>query len=149
MCNAEYIDGGAGDDVIVGGLGNDSLVGGAGSDRFGFSTGALFDPVTIGKDLIADLEAADFIVLSKTTFTASSGDVFSGGTAIAAADFATIVTGGATAAGASSALIVYETSTGALYYNQDRATAGLGAGGQFATVSGAPAIAASQILIVG
>ncbi|WP_247216106.1 calcium-binding protein [Synechococcus sp. C9] len=147
-----YLDGGAGDDVIVGGLGNDALVGGAGNDRFAFSTGALFDPVTIGNDLIADLEAGDFIVLSKTTFTAftaSSGDVISGGTAIAAADFETIATGGAAAAGASSALIVYETSTGALYYNQDRATAGLGTGGQFATISGAPTLTASQILIVG
>jgi len=148
----DYLDGGAGDDVLIGGLGSDGLVGGAGRDRFGFATGAPFTAATIGNDILADFNPLeDFIVLSKTTFTAfttSSGSVFEGGTPIAAADFAVIATGGATAAGASSALIVYETSTGALFYNPDRATAGLGTGGQFATVSAAPTIPASRILIV-
>jgi hypothetical protein len=35
-----------------------------------------------------------------------------------------------------------------LYYNPDRATAGLGTGGQFATVSGVPTIPTNRILIV-
>jgi len=148
----DIIFGEAGDDVLVAGFTEDTLVGGAGNDRFAFATSSLFNPGTAKVDVIADLAAGDFIVLSKTTFTAftaSSGDIKSGGTAIAAADFATIATGGAAAAGASSALIVYETSTGALYYNQDRASAGLGTGGQFASIAGAPALTASQILIVG
>jgi len=148
----DYIAGGAGNDVLIGGLGTDSLVGGMGSDRFGFDTNAPFNAATIGNDILADFNPGeDFIVLDRTTFTAftaSSGSVFDGGTPIAAADFATIATGGATAAGASSALIVYETSTGALYYNPDRATAGLGTGGQFATVSGVPTIPTNRILIV-
>jgi alkaline phosphatase len=148
----DYMDGGAGNDVLIGGLGTDALVGGVGNDRFGFATGAPFTAATIGNDILADFNPLeDFIVLSKTTFTAfttSSGSVFEGGTPIVAADFAVIATGGATAAGASSALIVYETSTGALFYNPDRATAGLGTGGQFATVSAAPTIPASRILIV-
>ncbi len=143
---------GAGNDVLVGGLGNDTLVGGPGSDRFGFATGAPFVLSTIGNDLVADFTADDVLALSRATFSAfttSSGTVSEGGTPIAAADFAVIATGGATAAGNSSALIVYETSSGALYYNPDRATAGLGTGGQFATLFGAPALNANQILIVG
>jgi Ca2+-binding RTX toxin-like protein len=148
----DYLDGGAGNDALIGGLGADGLVGGTGSDRFGFATNAPFNAAPIGNDIIVDFNPADdFIVLSKTTFTAftaSSGSVFDGGTPIAAADFAVIGSGGTAAAGNSSALIVYETSTGALYYNPDRATAGLGTGGQFATVSGAPSIPANRILIV-
>ena len=148
----DYIDAGAGNDVLIGGLGTDGLVGGAGSDRFGFDTNAPFNAATIGNDVVVGFNPVeDFIVLDRTTFTAfttSSGSVFDGGTPIAAADFAVIGSGGTAAAGNSSALIVYETSTGALYYNPDRATAGLGTGGQFATVSGAPSIPANRILIV-
>ncbi len=56
------------------------------------------------------------------------------GKAIDPGEFSVITTGGATAAGNQTSLIVYESSTGNLFYNQNKATAGLGTGGQFATL---------------
>jgi Ca2+-binding RTX toxin-like protein len=48
--NANYLDGGAGNDILVGGAGNDNLTGGAGADIF--KTG-------VGNDHIMDFNLAD------------------------------------------------------------------------------------------
>jgi Ca2+-binding RTX toxin-like protein len=58
------LDGGAGNDKITGGVGSDVLTGGDGADRFIF-TSVADSAKHGGYDLITDLQAADFIDLSK------------------------------------------------------------------------------------
>lgn len=151
----DILDGGNNNDLLVGGAGNDKLTGGAGSDQFLFDTNSAFVAGTIGKDTITDFAVADdFILLDRTTFTAFAADAASvTGTPIAGADFAVIselAANEATVAGASTALIVYNATTGNLIYNQNRASSALGSGGVFATANGLGdgSLAASRILIV-
>ncbi len=132
----DILDGGNGNDTLIGGLGTDKLTGGVGSDRFTFDTNTAFSATTIGNDTITDFNfSEDFIVLDRTTFSAFTTTAATAtGKAIDPNEFSVITTGGATAAGTQSSLIVYESSTGNLFYNQNKATAGLGTGGQFATL---------------
>jgi Ca2+-binding RTX toxin-like protein len=142
--DADNLTGGDGDDWISGDLGNDTLTGGDGSDYFVFDTGAAFTATTADLDIIADFAAdTDKIVLDKTTFTAliiAAGSEFS-----LAAEFATVTTDAA--AGISAASIVYNSVSGKLFYNQNGTDAGFGTGDQFATLAGAPALAAADFLI--
>ena len=50
-------------------------------------------------------------------------------------------------AAASEAFIVYDGTTGNLYYNVDGTAPGFGSGGQFATLEGAPALAAENLIL--
>lgn len=136
----DILDGGNNNDLLIGGAGNDKLTGGAGSDQFLFDTNSAFVAGTIGKDTITDFTVADdFILLDRTTFTAFAADAASvTGTPIAGAEFAVIAATAATeltTAGANSALIVYNSTTGNLFYNQNKGTSGLGTGGAFATIA--------------
>ncbi|MBD2531758.1 calcium-binding protein, partial [Nostoc flagelliforme FACHB-838] len=47
----------------------------------------------------------------------------------------------------SNAVIVYDSMTGQLLYNQNGSAAGFGSGGQFAQLTGAPALTASDFII--
>jgi Ca2+-binding RTX toxin-like protein len=118
--------GGLGDDVLVGGPGNDVLTGGAGQDVFRFDAvpNATSNRDTLGDFVVVD----DTIELLQSVFTAL--DL---GSLTEAAFFAS-----ATAATAADAddHIIYNTTSGVLYYDAD------GAGGtaavQCATLAGSP-----------
>ena len=114
--------GGGGDDTLIGGNGNDSLTGGAGSDHFVFD----FVPGATNRDTITDfVTGEDDLQFSKTVF---SGLGAVGG--LTTQEFWSNSTG---AAHDLDDRIIYNTSTGALYYDAD----------------GTGAIAAVQVAIIG
>jgi Ca2+-binding RTX toxin-like protein len=129
-------------DVLVGGDGNDTFRGGSGSDTLTGDLGAdsfVFDSLT-GIDTITDFTAGtDKITLSLGIF----GEV---GT-VGAFDAATFVTAaGVPAAAAANDHVLYNSTTGALFYDPD------GDGGtamiQFATLTGNPALTAADFTVV-
>jgi Ca2+-binding RTX toxin-like protein len=149
----EYIDGLAGNDVIVGGDGNDSLIGGLGNDtltggkdkdEFIFNNGETFIGIqsipfsrAMGVDKITDFESGkDKIKLYRDTFTAFTNRRFS---------FESV--GTKKAAQKSKALITYIPKTGSLFYNQNGAKAGFGAGGLFADLTNGLDIRAQDFLL--
>jgi Ca2+-binding RTX toxin-like protein len=129
----DFLFGQSGDDRLNGGLGTDLLSGGGGFDTFVFST-----PLGSGNvDIIKDFRPfSDTIRLDNTVFTglpngALSGDAFHIGTA--AAD--------------SNDRIIYNSITGALYFDPD----GAGSAGQiqFATLLGSPNnVTASDFFVI-
>ncbi len=116
--------GNGGNDVLVGASGNDILTGDSGNDSFNYVTGAAFVSSTIGVDTLTDFSRTagntDKIKLSSTTFSAGTNFASVGSDALAAT---------------SAAHITFSTATGRLFYNQNGSGAGLGTGGQFATLS--------------
>ncbi|MBD2250303.1 DUF4347 domain-containing protein [Nostoc parmelioides] len=140
----DTLNGGAGNDLLVGGAGSDRLFGGAGADIFGFGTGNAFSSVAFGIDTISDFAVGvDAIELDKASFTALTsvvGDGFSVGSEFASVSNDTLVA-------TSNALIVYSLGSGRLFYNQNGSAAGLGSGAHCATLSGAPALSASDFVI--
>ncbi|MEH2305777.1 choice-of-anchor D domain-containing protein [Nostoc sp.] len=138
----DLLIGGEGNDTLVGGEGNDILVGGMGADTFLYNSNAAFTSAAIGADTIADFNRSqgDKIVLSKTTFSAITSFV---GTGFSNASNFQITSLGAL----SNAVIVYDSMTGQLLYNQNGSAAGFGTGGQFAQLTGAPTLTASDFII--
>ncbi|NER38180.1 MAG: heme peroxidase [Oscillatoria sp. SIO1A7] len=129
--------GGAGDDILSGDRGDDSLTGGAGNDVLLFG-GRDIDFAEFGTDAIADFVVGeDTIALSESTFNALTVGALN--------SFATVAD--ATAAGASAELITYDSNSGALYYNPDGNTAGLGGGGQFASLAPGLSLSASNFTV--
>jgi Ca2+-binding RTX toxin-like protein len=123
------IYGNSANNMLNGSGGNDYLVSGTGSDEFVFSGGPIATNIgaLLGIDRIADFAVGvDKIVLSSTTFSSLPAT-------LAASDFE-IVTSNALAA-SSTALIVYNSANGALFYNQNGSAANYGNGGQFATLN--------------
>lgn len=105
------LDAGAGNDTLTGGNGNDVLYGGAGSDMFIFN----FTPnATTNRDTIGDFQTGvDKVQLSKTVFAALGAS----GIGLAQVQFwsgAGVVKGHD-----ADDRIVYNTTTGALYYDAD------------------------------
>lgn len=128
----DRVRGESGNDRLDGGLGADFLTGGSGFDRFTFSTS--LSPGNV--DTITDFRNSDTIVLDN--------DVFTGLTAGVLRSSAFRV---GTAAVDSSDRIIYDTVSGALYFDPD------GAGGadqvHFATISGSPNnVAARDFLVI-
>ena len=123
----DYCWGDSGNDSLTGGAGNDTLTGGEGADKFIYNTNAAFTKLAVGVDTITDFDISqtDQIVLDKTTFTSISDAL----------------------AATSAADIVYNTTTGGLFYNQNGTAAGLGTGAQFLTLTNKPALTATQFLI--
>jgi Ca2+-binding RTX toxin-like protein len=109
----DYLFGGAGNDLLDSGFGSDLLNGGAGADTFRFSTALGAGNV----DTVQDFSGAegDRIVLSRSVFAAAGYD------ALASSAFAL-----GTAATTAAHRIVYNQSTGDLFYDAD------GAGGMAA-----------------
>ncbi|WP_442936636.1 calcium-binding protein, partial [Nostoc sp.] len=138
----DLLRGGAGNDLLIGGKGNDTLVGGIGADSFVYDTNAAFTSAAVGIDTIADFNRSggDKIVLDKTTFGAITSVV---GTGFSNASDFQITSLGAV----SNAVIVYDPLTGHLLYNQNGSAAGFGSGGQFAQLTGAPTLTASDFII--
>ena len=117
LAGNDWLTGDAGNDTLIGGNGNDILYGGAGSDRFVFNV----TPSASGNlDTIADFQSgADKIQLSRAVFTALGASA----TNLTASQFwsgAGVVKGHD-----ADDRVVYNTTTGALYYDAD----GSGAGG--------------------
>lgn len=121
----DFLDGGNGSDILNGGEGKDILTGGAGADQFVFKSIDAVDSITDFTSLV------DKIVLAKEVF---SGVEF----AIADSD---------EAAATSSGLIVYNSTNGNLFYNQNGSQAGLGTGALFASLTNAPAISATDFMV--
>jgi Ca2+-binding RTX toxin-like protein len=108
---ANTLNGGEGNDFLYGGLGNDTLTGGAGVDHFVFNTAlnASSNKDTItdfvsGTDKI-DLENAVMSALGLTTGSLTMAQFFSSSTAVRGND--------------ATDRIIYNTTSGALYYDAD------------------------------
>ena len=132
--------GGAGNDTLIGGNGNDTLTGGAGSDYFVFNVAA---NASSNKDTVTDFElGVDKLQFSKAVYAGlgsivgplSSGQFWSGAGVVTAHD--------------ADDRIIYNTTTGALYYDADGT--GSSAAVQIAIIgtSTHPALAYSDISIV-
>jgi Ca2+-binding RTX toxin-like protein len=123
---ANRLDGGLEADTLVGGKGNDTLTGGGGADFF------LFDTVlsaTTNKDSITDfLSVDDTIILDNSIFT----KLTTGGT-LSADNFHSSATG---KAADDNDYILYNTTTGGLFYDADGNKAGVAI--QFATLTSKP-----------
>src|ERR1051325_3942352 len=135
---ADSLAGGAGNDILDGRGGNDSLTGGAGADAFVFDTA----PATGNVDLVTDfVSATDKLDLDNAVFTAlgANGNFAAGDARFAAG-------AGFTSGHDASDRIVYDTSTGNLYYDADGS--GAGASQLVATIQGHPAVAATDIAVI-
>ena len=129
---ANKLNGSTGDDTLYGKGGVDTLTGGSGKDSF------VFDTALGSIDKIVDFNATDdTIVLSKSIFAAAS-------LSIGTLDASQFFTG--TSAGDASDRFVYNSSTGALYYDAD----GIGGAAQqqIATLSTGLALTAADFLLI-
>jgi Ca2+-binding RTX toxin-like protein len=129
---ANVLKGSKGPDTLDGGNGNDTLTGGNGYDQFVFDN--VLGPGNVDT-VIGFVAQFDTIVIDDDIFTMLAG----AGTLVGR--FAP----NAPADGDDN--VIYNTSTGALFYDADGT--GGGAAVQFAVLSGAPVIDASDFLIVG
>jgi Ca2+-binding RTX toxin-like protein len=135
------LEGNGGNDLLIGAAGNDVLVGGAGDDSFRFD--AILDGTT-NVDTVSDFDGAgtgggdvielDQLIFTELTPTTVLSTVFESGTA----DVAT----------ASTTRLIYNSTSGALFYDQDGSD-GLYSPIQFATLATHPAaLAAGDFLVV-
>ncbi|WP_018095958.1 calcium-binding protein [Sinorhizobium meliloti] len=142
--NIENVWGGTGNDslsgdananLLSGGGGSDTLFGGAGADifQFDFALGAG------NVDTVVDFTAGDRLFLSKSVFTTLSGGTLAATQFYAAA--------GATDAQNVNQKIIYDTTSGALYYDADGSLSGHAAV-QFAVLSTQPGLTAGDFVLV-
>ena len=127
------MEGNGGNDTLDGGNDNDILVGGSGNDTFRFTT-ALDGSVD---QLLDFTSGTDSLQLWRTVFTNLPT-----GTTLPASAF---VVG--SAAGDADDRIVYNQTTGALFYDADGS--GAGAAVQFAQLQAGTALAASDFVLIG
>lgn len=133
--------GGDGNDILEGGKGNDTLTGGDGKDKFVFNTKRPFRSNDLGVDTIDDFVLGeDKILLDRTTFKSLKNNKFREGR-----EFEVVDTNAA--AKNSDAFIVYNETSGGLFYNANVGIAGFGGGGLFATLEGAPELGADDFQI--
>jgi Ca2+-binding RTX toxin-like protein len=137
---ADTLLGLGGNDALRGGTGNDTLNGGGGNDAFVFDTAL---NATGNVDRIADfVHGADRIRLDDDVFTALAG-----ATSLTAAQFRSGA--GVTTAADADDRILYDTSTGALYYDRD-GNGSAAAAIKFAVLAGSPdALSASDFAVIG
>ena len=132
------LNGGAGADIIRGGLGNDILTGGAGRDSFVFDD----EPDADTLDSITDFEVgSDTIQLSRAIFSALENGKSAG--SLSSASFRI---GNADAGSSSLAQMIYDATTGALYYDSDGN--GQGAALKIANLDAGLALTASSFRLV-
>jgi serralysin len=129
------INGGAGNDVIKGYAGNDTLTGGSGQDIFVFNS-ALNAATNV--DTVTDFNVtADTIHLDNLIFTALANG------ALAASAFKDLADGAKDA----NDRIIYNSGTGALYYDADGSGTVYG-NVRFATLTGAPDISHLDFIVI-
>ncbi|MBK7521559.1 MAG: M10 family metallopeptidase C-terminal domain-containing protein [Gammaproteobacteria bacterium] len=134
----DFLGGGAGIDVLKGGRGADTLAGNDGADVFVFDTALSVNNIDTITDFVS---GQDLLRLDDDVFTALSA-----GVALGAAQL--LVAAGATSAHDADDRIIYNTASGALYYDAD------GAGGtaavQFAQLGAGthPGLTAEDFLVV-
>jgi len=124
-------------EAIAGGKGKDQMTGGGGPDAFIFET-----PGEFGKksaDVITDFnpDQGDKVVIASDAFEGVSKINF------------TSVTGKGNAkdAASSNKNFIYDDKTGVLYFNENGRKEGLGDGGEFVKLMGAPEIAKGDFII--
>lgn len=143
----DYIEGGsAGDDVIIGGEGSDTLIGGTGADTIELTEAiAATDIVVLNQtasaDTISQFGSTDVIWLSKAAYTALGVT----NAALTANEF--LAGAGTIAATTAAQRIIYNTTTGDLYYDADGSGVG-SAAVLIASLSGAPTLTAAVNLYV-
>ncbi|CAK0749471.1 serralysin [Gammaproteobacteria bacterium] len=131
------LNGGNGDDTLNGGLGTDILTGGAGSDIFRFGSALGSSNIDTISDFVS---GQDNLYLDDVTFTNigvtghfnSADDRFYGSAAGVSHD--------------ATDRIIYDTDSGALFYDADGS--GAGAAIQFAILTGHPTLSAIDIWVV-
>src|SRR3954451_15841719 len=136
---AESLAGGAGNDTLDGRGGNDSLTGGAGADTFVFDTA----PGTGNVDQVTDfVSATDKLSFDNAAYTAlgSVGNFAAGDARFASG-------AGLTSGQDASDRLIYNTTTGQLFYDADGN--GAGASQLIATLQGHPNLAATDIVVTG
>ena len=143
----DTLNGGDGKDSLEGGDGNDTLIGGQGSDYFRAVHESVFGSEFSGVDVISDFETgSDTILLDKWAFSEISSystDVWLG---FKVPEEFGIVTCD-TQATISTAIIVYNSVNGNLFYNTNGSDPGLGTGSLFATLAGAPTLVVTDFLL--
>lgn len=130
---AQYVLANDGANIIDGGAGSDTLYGYGGADGFQFSTALGATNIDTITDFVA---GTDKIRLDDAIFTAVGG--------LGALSAGAFVTG--SAAADASDRIIYNSSTGQLYYDADGT--GAGAAVQFATLSTGLSLAASDFVVI-
>ena len=129
------LNGLGGGDTLSGRAGNDSLTGGTGADKFLFNS-ALNASTNV--DRITDFNAVDVIQLDNDIFTALATGALPAGAFRSGANVTT--------AGDAGDRIIYNTTTGNLYYDADGMTGA--AAKLFATLTTHPAITAADFFII-
>lgn len=135
---ANRISGQGGNDTLAGGTGIDTLIGGAGADSFVFAQSA----GSYNADRILDFASGtDQLLFENSVLTAlgAAGDWM-------ASDGRFHAASGAVSGHDWNDRLIYNTSTGNLYYDADGS--GAGTAQIIATLSGAPALAASDITVI-
>jgi len=136
----DTLTGGAGTDTLIGGVGNDTLIGGAGADRFAYTAN------NQGVDTITDFNPAsgeDIINVTRSGFGGAAA-LPSLGT-LSATRF--LSGAGATSAVTAAQRFIYNTTDGALRFDQD-GNLGAFAPIRIATLSNLAAITNTNIVIV-
>ena len=134
----DTLDGGGGDDSLAGGSGWDTLTGGTGNDTFAFA-----EYGSGMNDQINDfVSGSDHIELDPSAFTAI------GASGSFTADDPRFWSGpGQTSAHDADDRLIYDTSSGILYYDPDGT--GPASQGRVATLQGAPTLLATDIVVKG
>jgi Ca2+-binding RTX toxin-like protein/Tol biopolymer transport system component len=134
----DWLNGNAGNDWLIGNTGDDTLIGSDGKDAFVYNTGTVFNTADIGLDRINDfVSGVDQLVLSQTTFTALTS---------IQSELTTVIS--ETAVATSEALIVYNSTNGRLFYNENGSEADLGSGGLLATLAGLPTVSVNDFVLI-
>jgi serralysin len=134
----DALEGGEGNDTLAGSVDNDSLTGGAGNDNFVFDTSpsaANADSITdfvSGTDKLQLDDAAYANIGALGTFTVDDPRYWA--------------EAGATSGHDADDRVIYDTSTGAVYYDSNGDAAG--ASQPVATLSGAPTLTAADIIVI-
>jgi Ca2+-binding RTX toxin-like protein len=131
------IEGNAANNTLRARDGNDTVTGGAGNDFFDFTTA----PSAANVDTITDFSSVDQLRFDDAAFTAIGAT----GT-WTATDGRFFAAAGATSGHDVNDRVIYNTTTGALYYDADGS--GAGAAQQVAILQGAPTLAATDITVI-
>jgi len=131
------IESNGGNSTLDGGLGRDTLVGAIGADTFRFATSISYGIGAADRILNFNAALGDRIVIDRGIFGIGAGS----------ASLISVDSAGMANALITSNLFVYNTTNGQLFHNANGSTAGFGAGGVFALLSGSPALQISSLVL--